>query len=577
MSKLSRRMRILLISFATLLGACSTVPHAATPPATGENAAPSHLDLPRVELTPDVLYDILLGEIAGHRGQVAVAASVLGRAAQKTRDPRLAQRATAAGLYSKRYADALRSAQLWVDLQPQSTNAREALATVLLELGDTAQAQTQLEVLLTGRQAQDSLEVAYQRVSTVLGRHSNRTVSIEIMQNLVDEHPREPAAQFALAHLAVRAGELDKAEAAVSTALDLRPEWEDAALFKARVLVSQKDTIKAQSFYEEFLGRYPAAANMRLNYARYLIDQKQWEKARTNFLRVVSELPEDIEAIYALGLLSLQTNHIDDAEQYLKRTLELQPRYDQARLYLGQVAEQRKQYDQAVEWYGQVQPGEFYFEAQMRLGVAIARQGDIDAARRHLHGLRAENNQQRVQLVLTEEQMLREAKQFREALKVLSAALSDNPREKDLLYARALTAEKLNMLELVESDLRTILKDDPKHVNAMNALGYTLADRTNRYEEAKRLLQQAVSLKPEDPFILDSMGWLYFRMGKSADAIKYLKRALEMRPDAEIAAHLGEVLWVTGNRNEAETVWDRALRDTPDNEALLGVIKKFKP
>jgi tetratricopeptide (TPR) repeat protein len=173
--------------------------------------------------------------------------------------------------------------------------------------------------------------------------------------------------------------------------------------------------------------------------------------------------------------------------------------------------------------------------------------------------------------------MLREANQFRESLKVLSAALSGNSRDKDLLYARALTAEKLNMLELVESDLRIILKDDPKNVNALNALGYTLADRTNRFEEAHSLLQQAVSLKPEDPFILDSLGWLYYRMGKNVESVKYLKRALEMRPDAEIAAHLGEVLWVTGNRNEAESVWDRALRDTPDNETLLGVIKKFKP
>lgn len=577
MFKLSRGTRIVLTSMATLLGACSTIQHDATAPAPIESTTSTEADLPRVELTSEVLYDILLGEIAGQRGQVAVAANILGRVAQKTRDPRLAERATAAGLYSKRYTDALKSAQLWVTLQPESTNARESLATVHLELGDTAQAQTQLIALLNRRQAQDSPEVAYQRVSTVLGRHSDRAVSIEIMRNLVANNPREPAAHFALAHLAVRAGDLDQAETAAATALELRPDWEDAALFKARVLVSQKDAIKAHAFYEDFLGRYPAAANMRLNYARYLIDQKQWEKARTNFLRVVSQLPEDVEAVYALGLLSLQTNHIDDAEQYLKRTLELQPRYDQARLYLGQVAEQRKQYGQAVEWYGQVQPGEYYFEAQTRLSVAIARQGNVDAARRHLHGLRAENDQQRVQLVLTEEQMLREANQFRESLKVLSAALSGNSRDKDLLYARALTAEKLNMLELVESDLRIILKDDPKNVNALNALGYTLADRTNRFEEAHSLLQQAVSLKPEDPFILDSLGWLYYRMGKNVESVKYLKRALEMRPDAEIAAHLGEVLWVTGNRNEAESVWDRALRDTPDNETLLGVIKKFKP
>ncbi len=198
-------------------------------------------------------------------------------------------------------------------------------------------------------------------------------------------------------------------------------------------------------------------------------------------------------------------------------------------------------------------------------------------ARAHLRAIPVETEQQQIQIILAEEQVLRDAQQYREALEVLNAALVRLPGEKDLLYARALTAERLDMLALVESDLRTILKADPKNVNALNALGYTLADRTERYPEAQALLTQALELKPDDPFVLDSMGWLLYRQGNRAEAIKHLKRALELRGDAEIAAHLGEVLWVNGERNEAESVWTRALRDTPDNEALRGVIKKFKP
>jgi Tfp pilus assembly protein PilF len=178
---------------------------------------------------------------------------------------------------------------------------------------------------------------------------------------------------------------------------------------------------------------------------------------------------------------------------------------------------------------------------------------------------------------LAEEQLLRDARRYREALEVLNGALTKMPNNNDLLYARAMVAERLDMLTLLETDLRTVLKSDPKNANALNALGYTLADRTTRYDEAQVLLKQALELKPDDAFILDSMGWLLYRQGNRAEAVKYLKRALAIRADAEIAAHLGEVLWVSGERGEAETVWTRALRDTPESEVLRDVIKKFKP
>jgi len=273
----------------------------------------------------------------------------------------------------------------------------------------------------------------------------------------------------------------------------------------------------------------------------------------------------------------LQNNRLDDAEKYLKQALALRPQNDQARLYLGQVAEQAKRYPEAARWYREITNGEYYFEAQVRLGIVTARQGDLTAARRLLDGIDVQNDTQRVQVALAQEQILREAKQYREALAVLNAAIQAVPDDKDLLYARALAAEKLNMVDVTERDLRAILKQDPKNVNALNALGYTLTDRTTRYQEALELLQQAMTLKPDDAFILDSMGWLQYRLGNNAEAVKYLKRALDLRNDAEIAAHLGEVLWVMGNHREAESVWNRALHETPDSEALTSVIKKYKP
>ncbi|MBI3778389.1 MAG: tetratricopeptide repeat protein [Gammaproteobacteria bacterium] len=561
----------------SLLTACAGT---MKPGPSAETAAPpakAEANLPKVELKPEILFDLLVGEIAGQRGQIGVAAATLGKVAQQTRDPRVAERATLAALYAKRFDEALQSAELWAELRPDDIEAREAKITALLELGRVTETKRQFEELFKLEGVRRNLDQSYLRAAAVLGRASNRAAAIDVMQSLVALHPRSAAAHFAMAHLMVRGGDLDKALAAADEVLNLRPDWEEAALLKARILLSQKDSPKAKSFFEAFLDGNPRATTVRLNYARFLIDQKEWQKALTEFKRVAADVPDDADTIYAVGLLSLQNNQLEDAGKYLKRALELRPDNDQARLYLGQVAEQGKRYAEAVRWYREVDDGEYYFEAQLRIGVVLARQGDLAAARRHLHDVKPQNDAQHVQVALAEETVLREARLYREALEVLNAAIQAVPGDKDLLYARSLAAEKLGLLDVTEHDLREILKQDPKNVNALNALGYTLTDRTTRFQEALELLKQAIELKPDDAYIMDSMGWLQYRLGNHAEAVKYLRRALDVRNDAEIAAHLGEVLWVMGNHGEAEAVWNRALRETPDNEALNGVIKKFKP
>ncbi len=532
--------------------------------------------LPNVALTPDVLYELLLGEIAGQRGQLDVAATELTRAAIKTRDPRLAERATLVSLYARRPKEAEQAGRLWVELQPDSAEAHEALATLMIDAGKMPEAQAQLQKIIE-LSSGAHLAQAYLRIAAVMGRVRDHAAALQVMQALAQLHPQLPEAQFAVAHLAVRSGDLDTANQAIDRALKLRPGWEEAALFKMRVLASQKDSQKVLAFSTKFLDAHPHATNFRMNYARYLVDLKQWDKALVQFRRVATETPNDPDAVYAVGLLALQTDDLDLAQEYLERDLKLQPDNDQARIYLGQIAEQRKRYYEANQWYTQVPAGNDYFEAQARFSMVMAEQGDLSGARARLHQLRPESQKQQVQLALSEEQMLRHAKQYKEAYKVLTAALDKLPNNIDLLYARALIEDRLNRIDLHEADLREILKQDPKNANALNALGYTLADRTTRYQEALNLVQRALALRPDDPYIMDSMGWVQYRLGHNAEAVKYLRAALNKRPDAEISAHLGEVLWVMGQKTEAESVWNRALKETPDNEVLLGVIKKFKP
>lgn len=564
---------------AVALSACSSPgvkrddSQTATAPVATVAPTPSY---PGVPLTGDLLYELLVGEIAGARGQVDTGARALFAAAKKTRDPRLAARASALALNAKDQALASAAARLWVELEPQSTEAQDANAEALLHAGRLHEARAAFEHRLAATPAAQRGH-AYLRIAAALGRHGDRAAALEVMRGLVSAHTDVREAHFALAHLTVRMGDLPASLAAIERALALAPGWEEAAVFKARVLVSQKDNLVALKFFENYLNTYPRATTLRLNYARYLIDLKQWNKARLQFKRVAAETPQDADALYAVGLLALQANQYDEAKKYIKANLELQPGNDQGRLYLGQIAEEEKSYAEAARWYGEVQGEALQFEAQTRLALLRAAQGDVAGARAQLHAIQPQGEQQRVQLVLSEDQVLRNARQFEQSLQVLNAALEHMPDEADLLYARALVAERLNNIELHEADLRKVLAKDPKNAHALNALGYTLADRTTRYEEAHALIKQALELKPDDAYIMDSMGWVHYRMGNNAEAIKYLKRAFSIRNDAEISAHLGEVLWVTGDRAAAESVWRAALKDTPDNEALLSIIKKFNP
>ena len=570
---IKRRIPITLL-LVVLLGACQTTRPPVEKPVAAVAAASEKQELPLTPLTPDVLYNLLLGEIAAHRGQVETSVMALGRAALKTRDPRLAERATLGALYARRPLEALTNARLWVELRPNSSEAHEALAAALMENGKPDEAQRHFEKILTSN-GDAGLAQAYLRIAATLGRQSNRSEALAVMRALARLHPDKAVAHYALAHLAVRVADLDTATESIDRALAINPGWEDAALFKARVLVSHKDMPRVLRFYESFLEAFPRAGNMRLGYARQLVDAKQWDKARAQFKRVVADAPRDAEAVFTVALLALQSNELDEAERHLKRALELQPENDQSRLYLGQVADQRKQYDEAIQWYSAIESSELYFEAQARLGVVLARQGNLEQARAHLQNLAPKTEAQKVQQTLAEEQILRDAKQYPVAFEVLSRVLGELPDNADLLYARALVAEKLERIETAEKDLRRILKNDPKNANALNALGYTLADRTTRYAEALALIEQALLLKPDDPFILDSLGWAHYRLGNHSEATRHLRAAFNQRADAEIAAHLGEVLWVMGDRAAAESIWNSALKKTPDSEELLAVINKF--
>ena len=281
--------------------------------------------------------------------------------------------------------------------------------------------------------------------------------------------------------------------------------------------------------------------------------------------------------LFAVALLSMQLEDWAPAEGYLKRLLTLDVRdQNTVRYYLGQVAEEQKQYPEALNWYREVTSGAQYIPAQIRQAQVMSKEGDLDGARKFLHSVNASNNQQRVQLILAEAQLLREADRTKEAFALVGVALEKLPDNTDLLYDYAMLAEKLDRMDILESSLRKVIKIKPDYAHAYNALGYSLADRSMRLPEARELVQKALSLSPDDAFIIDSMGWVEYRLGQPEEALKYLRKAYAGRQDPEIAAHLGEVLWTVGQHAEAEKVWDDALAKAPHNETLIKTINRFK-
>jgi tetratricopeptide (TPR) repeat protein len=562
---------------AALLSACAQLPKEAPSsevPAPVTVIKPKSPILPDQVLTEQILYEFLVAEVAGQRGKLDISTQAYLDLARHTRDPRVAQRATEVALFARAADQALEAATLWQQLDPESMQARQSSAALLVNSGKLEEARPNLEKLIAGEG--DSAGAGFMHLNSLLARQADKEAVLKLVRELAAPYPNIPEGYYAVAQAAANAGHEDQADAAIQEAFRLRPGWEPAALFRAQML--QSTSVEgAVSFLRDFLKANPQAHDVRLAFARFLVSDKQYEAAREQFQRLLADSPDNIEVIMAVGLLSLQLNDLDAAEMHFKRALELGYKDENVvRMYLGQINEARQRYDEAATWYGNVSMSEQYLPAQVRLAALLARQGKLDEARKNLQELPTQNNQQRVGLIQAEAELLREAKLYQEVYDLLTRSLEKLPNYPELLYDHGMAAEKLDKLAVMEQDLRKLIQLKPDHAHAYNALGYTLADRTNRLEEAKQLVEQALKLSPDDPFIMDSMGWVFYRMGKLPDALDFLKRAFERRADPEIAAHLGEVLWVQGNRDEADKLWSTAIKRNPENEALIAVIKKFK-
>lgn len=529
--------------------------------------------LPANELNQDLLFKFLLSEIAAQRGDLQFAVQGYLDMARKTRDPRLAKRATEIAAYGRLQTQALEAARLWLELDKNNPQARQTLAALLVSSNKLSEAKPLLEALIS---ADGNVASGFMQLNSMLAKHPDRNAVLSITKELAKGYPQLPEAHFAIAQAAFSAGKYDEATAEIKQALAIKPDWEAGALFNAQILQQRESNAKAIEYLQRFLDTYPKAREIRASYARLLINNKQLKEARAEYQLLLEDQPANADIVVTIGLLSLQMNEFATAETWLKRGLELKYRDpDSLRFYLGQACEEGKRFDEAMKYYAAVQGGDQFVPAQARYAFLLGRQNKLAEAREYLQNVRTSSDEQRALLIQAEAQLLREAKDYQQSYDLLNQALEKQPENVDLLYDSAMAAEKLDRIDVVEANLRKLIALKPDHAQAYNALGYTLADRTDRLKEAKGYIDKALKLLPDDPFILDSMGWVLYRLGDYKGALDYLQRAYGLRPDPEIAAHVGEVLWVRGQQQEAEKVWRDASKDNPDNELLQATIKRY--
>jgi len=542
-------------------------------PKTGAVDAEYNVDLPVVPLTPDTLYKLLVAETALQRGHYAVGFSQYFGLAERTRDPRLAAKATRIAIFVRDHNSALLAAKLWVDIDPTNLAARQAISAAYIRSGSPEAALAHLEYILA--QENSDAGQGFMLIASLLSREQDLQGVLDVMAKLVDAHQESHAAWQAYAHLALRAGVVEKADAAVKRSLHLEPDNISAIMLQMRILQGRENKTEAVEYLARQVRAFPDKTVLRLSYARQLVDARDYDEAFTQYQVVIKQSPGDVDVLFALGLLALQLDRQESAFDYLTQAKETGQRSDDARFYLGQLEELRENPAAALAHYSYVVGGGNLIEARVRQAMIEARLGNVEVARNYLHSLHVNTPTQRQRLFLIEGEILRNAERHQESMTLFNHALDEMPGDVQLLYARAMVAERLNQLDLAEHDLKAIIAADESNADALNALGYTLADRTDRYQEAYGYVKRALELRPNDNAILDSMGWVLYRLGKYNEAIKMLRKSLEIRLDPEVAGHLGEVLWVNGEREDAREIWRQALEIAPDDKRLLGIMQRF--
>jgi tetratricopeptide (TPR) repeat protein len=574
MKSLKRPLSLLLLAMLTAC-ASSRSPMSLVSPTSSAAPVTASGAVPRVDLTPELLFGVLASEIASQRGASSSAALTDLTLARQVRDPRLAERAAQFALVAGNQTVSRDALALWLQLDPESIPARRQLMVFSLYSASPAVCQPVIEDLLQRDPANAAM--VFDSIARLITRQKDKAGAYRMVQALVRNYPSLPEARFALITAASAAGDESLARGEFDRLASLAPKWDLPVAWEAERL-RKKNPEAALAFLQKELARRPAASlELKMAYPRLLVGTRRFVEARQEFEALLVNNPRQPDLLYSAGLLAFQLNDLPTARTELEGALVGRyPDADFLRYSLGQISEGLKDAEAARHWYAQVGPGVQYLPAQVRLAFLDAQNGQVDAGLGRLAKL-GSNDAERVQLVLIQSEMAREAKRYARADALLTKALRRYPRTPELLYERSLARDLLNQTAAAERDLRSLLKIRPRDEQALNALGYILANRTTRYDEAYGLISRALKLAPDNPMIIDSMGWVLYRQGHPDQALPYLTRAYAVLPDQEVAAHYGEVLWKLGRQQEARELWAKAAALPGEHPELDETMKRLIP
>jgi len=571
----------LLLSAVMSLTACAGV---SSVNSSEQSASQPELEEVSAEVEPEevaslpfnaeLVYYILTAELAGQRGQIGVATELYSKAAMVIDSPILASRSAEVANFTRDRARISRALDRWLEVDPDNAGVYVMQLPFLIMKGDF---DGLIESMNTALQLEpEKTQQILVQVADSLSELAQPESGMSAIQGLELYKQRNPEALFVSAKLAAYYQKYESALIDINQVLELQAGREDALILKAEILQRQGESNEALSILKKSASKKDASDDLLFAYAKLLGENDKTAQAKAIFEKLNSKLPENEEVIFALGLLGLEQKQGEVAKQYFSQLISMGDRGKQAAYFMALAEELEKNTEAALIWFASVPADSSRFQAaQARYVNLLADNGQLEKARLHLKLLRKEHPSRAEQYYNFEGAFLRDRKQKQAAFDLYSEALVLYPANQELLYGRAMVAESLNQIAAFEHDLNKILELDPNNATVLNALGYTLTDRTDRHQEALVLIERAIEISPNDPFYIDSLGWVYYRLGDLEKASEYLKQAVAIKPDPEFIAHYGEVLWQQGQREQAKQIWQQGIKAAPDNKLLKETMQRF--
>lgn len=523
--------------------------------------------------TPEFIYKFLLAEIAAQRGDLNSAGHLYLDLAKLTKNLNIARRATDIAGFARNGRLAMDSAEVWRQLDEKSIEAKQILAELFIASGNLAKAKPLISELLKQEKTRSD---GFLYLNGLLSKVENKKNALRFIKNIAKPYPKLPEAHFSVAHAAYFAGDKKLTNQKLDIIDTLDPKWETAVLFRGHIL-SKDWPEKALEYYQSYLNNYPDSNEVRLEYAKTLTNLKKYDQAKKEFLKLVNGSLASPEMSLTVALLAVELGDPKLAKKYLNQSLERgydQP--DKVYMYLARIHEENGEAKKAINYLDKIVSGEFFMDSKLYAAEIIARKGSIDEAVISLDQYKNLNKNEKLKFLQAKTALYFNNNRAQDAWTLMAKEEENFKDMPEFKFDYALLAEKMGNTLLMEQLLKEAIKIKPDYALAYNALGYSFADRKIHLQEAKKYIEIALSIKPNNHYILDSMGWVYYRLGDLNIAYQFIKKAFDIQQDPEIAAHLGEILWKQGKIDDAKKVWNNALKLHPSNDVLVETSQRFQ-